>query len=60
MGPELGPPETEVFEFDSEDVSWQREWVHFREVLRGDVADLRGDLRDAAYAWARVEDAYRA
>jgi len=59
MLPELGPPETEVIEYPAEDVSWAKEWEHFREaILAGDGRELRGDLASARYAWECVERAY--
>ncbi|HWE34479.1 MAG TPA: Gfo/Idh/MocA family oxidoreductase [Solirubrobacteraceae bacterium] len=60
MSPELGPPATEVIEYDPDDASWEREWQHFREaVLARDGRPLLGDLESAAYAWSCVEQAQR-
>lgn len=60
MKPEMGPPETELIEYPPEDVSWEREWAHFRDALiAGDERELLGDLSSARYAWTIVEDAYR-
>jgi|tagenome__1003787_1003787.scaffolds.fasta_scaffold20968750_2 predicted dehydrogenase len=60
MKPEMGPPDVQRIEYDAVDVSWQREWAHFREaILSGDVnPPLNGDLISARYAWAQVENAY--
>jgi predicted dehydrogenase len=60
MGPELGPPSVENREYGSEDLSWAAEWEHFAGVIEagGGNHELLGGLDDAAYAWARVEDAY--
>jgi predicted dehydrogenase len=59
MKPELGPPDTEVVEYAPEDLSWRREWAHFREALiAADDRPLRGDLESARYAWDCVERAY--
>jgi len=57
MGPELGPPELDERAFPDEDVSWAAEWEHFASAI-ATGAPLLGDLDDARYAWARVEDAY--
>jgi predicted dehydrogenase len=57
MSPELGPPELEERTFGSEDVSWTAEWEHFADAI-ATGAPLLGDLDDARYAWARVEEAY--
>lgn len=58
MGPQLGPPETDVYDFPPGDVSWAREW----EVLRIAVAEGRrlDDLRGARWCWEVVEQAYAA
>jgi predicted dehydrogenase len=59
MRPEMGPPDTEVVEYPPEDVSWAREWEHFRDALvAGDDRGLLGDLVSARYAWSCVEGAY--
>jgi predicted dehydrogenase len=57
MSPELGPPELEERTYGEEDQSWRNEWEHFAAALgRGEL--LLGNLRDARYAWATVEEAY--
>jgi predicted dehydrogenase len=60
MKPEMGPPDVERIEYDAVDLSWQREWEHFREAIaHGDPeAALNGDLVSARYAWTQVERAY--
>ncbi len=57
MSPELGPPEIEERTYGSEDQSWSAEWEHFAAAIASD-GPLLGDLDDARYAWARVEEAY--
>ena len=49
MLPELGPPETTVWEFAGADVSWQVEFEHFAECVAG-RAHPSGNLRDALAA----------
>jgi predicted dehydrogenase len=57
MRPELGPPDTEVIDYPNDDVSWEREWLHFASAIRaGDGRPLRGDLASAGYAWRCVEE----
>lgn len=56
MRPELGPPDVEVFEFDSQDVSWAREWQALRAALEG--GEKLDDLASARYCWGVVERAY--
>jgi predicted dehydrogenase len=57
MKPELGPPELEERAYGREDQSWEREWEHFAGALQTGEP-LLGDLEDARYAWARIEEAY--
>jgi predicted dehydrogenase len=60
MKPELGPPDAELIEFGSEDVSWELEWQHLREAVLSAGArppELLGDLASARYAWECVERA---
>ena len=58
MRPELGPPDLEERTYPDEDQSWIAEWEH----MAGAIASggpVLGSLRDALYAWSRVQDAYR-
>jgi predicted dehydrogenase len=57
MGPELGPPVLEERAYGEQDLSWSAEWEHFAAGLQSGER-LLGDLSDARYAWARVQDAY--
>jgi predicted dehydrogenase len=56
MSPELGPPETDVHEFGTEDVSWVREWEVLRAALEGGAP--LDDLAGARWCWAQVQRAY--
>ena len=60
MRPELGPARARgASTIPTEDLSWTREWEHFAEALvPAMAAGSIGDLADAHYAWAQVEDAY--
>jgi predicted dehydrogenase len=58
MGPELGPPALDEHAYDPGDGSWQAEWDHFARAVALHQPQLSGDLADARYAWARVEEAY--
>ena len=62
MKPEMGPPDVDEIEFPAGDISWEREWEHFRKaILEGlDNTSLLGGLDSARYALARVGEAYRA
>ena len=58
MRPELGPPDVEHVTYPDRDLSWEREWRHFREaIVSGDSRALLGDLASARYAWSCIEDA---
>jgi predicted dehydrogenase len=59
MGPELGPPQLQEFEYPEEDLSWEREWTSFKGAIAADDASLvNGGLGDARYAWQQIEAAY--
>ncbi len=57
MLPQMGPPETTIWEYPGEDRSWHLEFAHFREcVERGGRPS--GDLEDALAALRVVERVY--
>jgi predicted dehydrogenase len=59
MGPALGPPALEEFDYPEEDRSWAAEWEHLAEaVVAADGRPLLGDLLSARDAWRQVEAAY--
>ncbi len=61
MGPELGPPGLEQFDYPDEDRSWEREWASFTAAIEAaDERLLNGALGDAHYAWEQIEAAYAA
>ncbi|MBX7220716.1 MAG: Gfo/Idh/MocA family oxidoreductase [Blastocatellia bacterium] len=58
MLPQMGPPETTIWEYPGEDTSWRAEFEHFTAC----IADRRtpwGSLADAAAALEIVETLYR-
>jgi len=57
MLPQMGPPETETWEYPGEDVSWREEWRHFLGCIEGREQPL-GDLGDAHAALEVVRRAY--
>lgn len=57
MLPEMGPPETTIWEYPGEDRSWQAEFAHFVECI-GRGSPPSGTLEDAAAALTVVEQAY--
>jgi predicted dehydrogenase len=61
MDETLGPPALQEISYPAPDVSWQREWEHFRAAIAGgERGGLLGDLHDALAAWTQVEAAYAA
>jgi predicted dehydrogenase len=59
MGPELGPPDTEVVQYPDVDGSWEREWASFAVAIEAaDERLVNGGLGDARYAWEQIEAAY--
>lgn len=58
MLPQMGPPETTIWEYPGEDRSWQAEFADLRKSLAGD-ATLGGELEDGLAALRVVEEAYR-
>jgi predicted dehydrogenase len=51
MLPQMGPPDTTIWEYPGEDKSWQAEWAHFTDCIRqrrmpeGNVDDALATLR---------------
>jgi predicted dehydrogenase len=58
MLPQMGPPETTIWEYPGEDVSWRDEFSHFRECITRQRQPL-GTLEDAVAALEIVEQVYR-
>jgi predicted dehydrogenase len=57
MLPQMGPPETTIWEYPGEDLSWRDEFAHFVDcIARG--ARPSGSLEDALAALRIVEQAY--
>jgi predicted dehydrogenase len=57
MPPELGPPETSVFEYPGEDASWALEYQALLAAIRHDTSSSAG-LEDALAVLRVVEQAY--
>lgn len=58
MLPQMGPPETTIWEYPGEDRSWHREFEHFLDCIARRVAPC-GDLSDGIAALSAVEEVYR-
>jgi predicted dehydrogenase len=57
MRPEMGPPETTLWEYPGEDVSWRAEWRHFLDAVGGKMAPW-GSLEDALAVLHLVDRVY--
>jgi len=55
MRPEMGPPDTVIYEYPGADASWQREWLDFSAAVQSGGV-VSGGLEDALAA-LRVVDA---
>ncbi len=58
MRPQMGPPETTIWEYPGEDASWRAEFDHFRACIAAGRAPS-GTLEDAIAALEVVEQVYR-
>lgn len=57
MLPEMGPPETTIWEYPGEDKSWKNEFDAFIQAING-AQDVCGDLNDAYQALKVVDKIY--
>ncbi|HNN60722.1 MAG TPA: Gfo/Idh/MocA family oxidoreductase [Leptospiraceae bacterium] len=58
MKPEMGPPDSLIYEFPGADLSWKREWKNFKaSIEKGEP--LLGSLHDALAALEIVDTIYR-
>lgn len=58
MKPEMGPPETVIYEYPGADTSWKKEWENFREsILLGNT--VVGGIEDAYQALKIVRSIYQ-
>lgn len=58
MLPQMGPPDTTIWEYPGEDRSWHREYEHFVECIRTGAQPL-GGIEDGIAALEVVEQAYK-
>ncbi len=58
MLPQLGPPETTIWEYPFPDASWRAELESFALTLAGNSSDI-ADIDDACAVYAIIESAYR-
>jgi predicted dehydrogenase len=55
--PEMGPPETTIWEYPGEDTSWKSEWAHLKQCIAAKTQPS-GNLADAIAAMRIVESLY--
>jgi hypothetical protein len=58
MLPQLGPPETTIWEYPFPDLSWTVELQSFAIALAGNSAEI-ADIDDACAVYAIIEAAYQ-
>jgi predicted dehydrogenase len=58
MLPQMGPPETTIWEYPGEDLSWREEFRHFHECITSGLQPL-GSLEDALAALTVIQHLYR-
>ncbi len=58
MTPQMGPPETTIWEYPGEDLSWRDEFAHFADCVRNGTTPS-GNLDDALAALEVVDKVYR-
>ena len=58
MLPQMGPPETTMWEWPFPDASWEAEWAHFAECVR-DRRQPMGNLDDALATLVVIRELYR-
>lgn len=58
MLPQMGPPEIETFEFEGDDLSWERDLRNLIDHIQKG-SPLLGDLKSARYSLEQVRQAYR-
>jgi predicted dehydrogenase len=59
MRPEMGPPDTTIYEYPGADTSWALEWAAFQSAVDGSSDRTAATLADAAAALRIVDQAYR-
>jgi predicted dehydrogenase len=58
MLPQMGPPETTIWEYPGEDKSWQAEWAHFTDSIRQRRMP-EGNVEDALATLRVIDELYR-
>jgi predicted dehydrogenase len=58
MKPEMGPPDTTIWEYPGADLSWQDEWKHFRAELAAQQTECQPGLASTQAVLSVVERVY--
>ncbi len=58
MLPQMGPPETTIWEYPGEDKSWQVEWQQFKDAIATRTQPESGNLTDAHAALSVIDTLY--
>lgn len=58
MLPQMGPPETTIWEYPGEDKSWQVEWQQFKDAAARRAQPPSGNLNDAMAALSVIDKLY--
>jgi hypothetical protein len=58
MRPEMGPPDTTIYEYPGADTSWALEWAAFEAAVGGAEEGKAATLADAVAALRIVDRAY--
>jgi predicted dehydrogenase len=59
MRPEMGPPDTTIYEYPGADTSWAAEWAAFQRAVEGATETTAATLADAAATLRVVDLAYK-
>jgi predicted dehydrogenase len=59
MKPEMGPPDTTIWEYPGADCSWKDEWQHFRDEIQAGRVDCQPGLASTRAVLSVVEQVYK-
>jgi predicted dehydrogenase len=59
MKPEMGPPDTTIWEYPGADRSWHEEWEHFRGEIAAHCVDCQPGLKSTRAVLSVVEQVYK-
>ena len=59
MKPEMGPPETKIWEWPGNDLSWKKEWMYFIDEIKKGKIDCNPGLNSTREVIEVIENLYR-